>query len=145
MGVCVLASVWAIVKLTRRGLGRAGRHSRSVGRQNWIKRAAAWLAMRVTGRGPDPAGMIVEFYEQFLALTSAAGFARRADQTQREFAWQIEKTLGHRLAAADLSRFPSELAELFYRVRFGSGRLEPIEADDIEHRLIRLEAALGQS
>jgi hypothetical protein len=86
--------------------------------------------------------MIVEFYEQFLSVVSVAGFARRDDQTQREFARHLEEALRDRLATAGLSQFPGELAEFFYRVRFGEGRLEPQEAGDIEHRLSRLEAAL---
>jgi hypothetical protein len=99
--------------------------------------------MRLTGRVRDPEGMIVEFYEEFLSLVSAAGFARGENQTQREFAREVEEALGDRLAASELRQFPSELAELFYRVRFGEGRLEPLEVEDLEHRLVRLEGALA--
>jgi transglutaminase-like putative cysteine protease len=141
LGVLIVA--WALVNLARRSRRRARRRGLVLRRPNWIVRAWAWLAMRLTGRSPDPAGMIVEFYEQFLSLASAAGFARRDNQTQREFARQLEEVLGDRLAAAELSRFPSELAELFYKVRFGAGRLEPLEAGDIEQRLSRLAGALA--
>jgi hypothetical protein len=139
----VLIAIWALANLARRSRRRARRRALVIRRPNWVVRAWVWLATRLTGRGPDPAGMIVEFYQQFLSLASAAGFARRRDQTQREFARQLEEVLGDRLAAAELSRFPSELAELFYKVRFGAGRLEPLEAGDIEHRLTRLAGALA--
>jgi len=143
LGLILCAGAWAIVKFVRRGTGRARRRALGLRRPNWISRVLAWLALRLTGRAPDPAGMIVEFYERFLTLMSASGFARREDQTQREFARQVEEALGDRLAASNLSQFPGELAELFYRVRFGEGRLEPLEAGDIEQRLIRLEGALA--
>jgi hypothetical protein len=143
LGLALFAFVWAIMKFARRGSVRRRRRARDLRRPGWISRALAWLAKRLTGRAPDPAGMIVAFYEQFLSLTSAAGFSRRDDQTQREFARHVEEVLGERLAASDLRQFPSELAELFYRVRFGAGRLEPLEAGDIEQRLIRLEGALA--
>ena len=143
LGLAFFAVGWAIFKFARRGTGRVGRRALGGRRLNWIGRALAWLAQRLTGRTPDQAGMIVEFYEQFLSLVNAAGFARRENQTQREFAAQVEEALGQRLAKVNLSQFPSELAELFYRVRFGASRLEPLEVEDIEHRLTRLEGALA--
>jgi hypothetical protein len=143
LGVALLAVAWAIFKFVRRDSGRLRRRALGMRRHNWIGRALAWLAMHLTGRAPDQVGIIVEFYEQFLSLVSAAGFARREDQTQREFAAQLEEALGQRLAKVNLTRFPSELAELFYRVRFGASRLEPLEVEEIEQRLTRLEMALA--
>jgi len=143
LGLGALAVAWMIFRFVRRSRRRGRRRGLGLRRTNWFRRAWAALARWLTGREPDSAGMIVEFYEQFLLLVSAAGFARRGDQTQREFAHQLEEALRDRLAAAQLSQFPSELAELFYRVRFGAGRLEPVEAGDIEHRLTRLASALA--
>ena len=143
LGLGVLVVAWMIFIVARRSRRRARRRAGPMRRQSWIRHAWAWLAKWLTGRAPDSAGMIVEFYEQFLSLASAAGFARREDQTPREFARQVEEALNDRLAAAGLSQFPVELAELFYRVRFGAGRLEPLEAGDIEQRLTRLAGALA--
>ena len=143
LGLVFLAVAWAIFKFARRGTRRARRHALGRRRINWFGRALAWLALRLTGRRPDPAGMIVEFYERFLSLVNAAGFARRDNQTQREFAAQLEEALGSRLANVNLSEFPSELAELFYRVRFGAARLEPLEVAEIAQRLTQLEVALA--
>jgi len=143
VGLAGFVAVWIVVNFVRRSRRRARRRRFGVRRANGIVRAWTWLMMRLTGREPDPARMIVAFYEQFLSLASAAGFARRADQTQREFARQLEQALSSRLAAAELNDFPSELAELFYRVRFGAGHLEPLEAGDIERRLTRLAGALA--
>lgn len=142
LGLALLALAWMFIRYARRGLRGARRALRAT-RPNWARRALAWLAMKLTGRRPDPTGMIVEFYEQFLSLMRTAGQARRDDQTQREFASHVEEALSDRLTASDLRQFPSELAELFYRVRFGSGRLEALEAGNIEQRLGRLESALA--
>src|SRR5262249_32941860 len=80
--------------------------------------------------------------EQFQSVVRIAGLIPRLDQTQQEFARQVESNLAGRLAPAGLARFPSQLAELFYRVRFGEGTLEPLETADIERRLDELKEAL---
>jgi protein-glutamine gamma-glutamyltransferase len=142
LSVLIIAAAVAIVGLGRRLWSRerfpAGRRARS----GWVRRFFDWLATHVAGRPPDPARIVVAFYEQFQMLVSHAGLTPRNDQTQREFAWQVEETLNARLVAAGLQRFPGELAELFYRVRFGDGTLHPLETAEIENRLNRLRAAL---
>jgi hypothetical protein len=85
---------------------------------------------------------MVAFYEQFVALVNPLGLVRLPHQTQREFAWQVEQALAGRLTAAGIARFPSELVELFYRVRFGEAPLPLAATADIEHRLGLLEKSL---
>ena len=126
----------------RLGLRRRRVFSRRRGR-GFLARGFEWLVSRLTGRRPDAAGIVVAFYAEFQALLISVGFARRLDQTQREFARQIEQALSERLSAAGLHRFPSELASLFYRVRFGNGLLEPVESAAVEESLSRLRESLA--
>jgi transglutaminase-like putative cysteine protease len=143
MDLLAVAGVAALYRVIRRLLRRdARRASRLARRRGWFARLGAWLARRVTGRAPDSARIMIAFYEQFQALVGVAGLAPREDQTQREFARQVEQSLGDRLAPAGLATFPSELAELFYRVRFGDDLLQPAETTNVEVRLERLRAAL---
>jgi hypothetical protein len=111
-------------------------------RRGWLSRLFDWLGMRLAGRSPDPVRVVVAFYERFQGLAHIAGLNPRTDQTQREFARDVEAKLGKRLAPAGLEKFPSELAELFYRVRFGDDALEPAESLAVEDRLERLRVAL---
>ena len=144
MDLLVVAGAVVIFRIVRRLLQRDGiRGSRLARRRGWFARLGAWLTRRVTGRAPDPARIMIAFYEHFQALVGLAGLTPREDQTQREFARQVEQSLGERLRPAGLATFPSELAELFYRVRFGDDRLQPAETTNVEERLERLRAALG--
>src|SRR5262249_43111487 len=111
-------------------------------RAGWIARFMDWLQRRLAARPRDPTRIVVAFYERFQSLVGNAGLVPRQDQTQREFARHVELELAARLGQADLARFPSQLAELFYRVRFGKGSLESSETADIEQRLNLLQEAL---
>jgi hypothetical protein len=88
---------------------------------------------------------VVAFHEQFQELVGRFGLVPRDDQTQREFAQVVEDNLRARLTSASLERFPGELAELFYRVRFGDGTLDPAEAANVELRMRQLKAILMAS
>jgi hypothetical protein len=111
-------------------------------RQGLIGRMIAWLRELMAARAPDSARIVIAFYEQFQALVAARGFAPRRDQTQREFALQVEQSLAERLEPAGLHRFPSELTELFYRVRFGNGSLQAAEVEGLDRRLEYLKQSL---
>ena len=50
--------------------------------------------------------------------------------------------LAGRLVPAGLDKFPTELTELFYHVRFGNGSLPPAEVKGLEQRLERLKESL---
>jgi hypothetical protein len=144
--VLILASVAGTVlflQMFRRLLKRDAAHSVfPVSRGGWITRLIDWLERRLRPRPRNPTAAIVAFYAQFQSLVGIAGLIPRMDQTQREFARHVESVLAGRLAPAGLGRFPTQLAELFYRVRFGNGSLASPETADIEHRLDLLKEAL---
>jgi hypothetical protein len=103
-----------------------------------------WIVARLTGRPLVSTGVMVAFYQQFQVLMDSAGLVRRGDQTQREFAHDVERILGDRLAPAGLLDFPGQLCDLFYRVRFGGEMLQPADVAEVESRLDRLDSLLNQ-
>lgn len=84
----------------------------------------------------------VEFYERFKRLCANAGLERERSQTQREFGSVVETTWRDPLRVDRSTGVPSELTELFYRVRFGHHTLTPDEAASIDARLTSLERTL---
>lgn len=86
----------------------------------------------------------VEFYERFQRLLAKRGIVRESHQTQREFGSQIQQELDPLLENAALDDVGSEIANSFYRVRFGNEPLEGSEQDRIDERLGLLESALKQ-
>lgn len=140
--IAVVAIVVLLVagRMFRHGFRRFGR--KVLRRSGAFGRFYRWVVARLTGRQLEPSRVVVLFYEQFQDLMRSAGITRRDDQTQREFARHVEHSLCDRLAPADLGDFPTDLSEMFYRVRFGDGVLHPTEAADVESRLSRLAALL---
>lgn len=143
LGLIAIAVVLIAGRLARLGLRRFHRQGPARSGRGWWIGLVAWTSAWLTGRQADSARVVVAFYEQFLKVMEDAGFQCRDDQTQREFARDVEAALRDRLATAGLGEFPSQLAELFYRVRFGNGLLKPAETADLEGRLSRLAAALA--
>ncbi len=142
-GLLLMVVAYVAVKLTRQA---AGHWQRSARRDSWRKSFVdvfCRLFEKLSGRRPDPARVVVAFYEQFQALVAARGLYPRDDQTQREFAALVEETLTERLSRSNLAHFPSELSELFYRVRFGNAELQPVETIEVEKRLQRLKESLA--
>jgi hypothetical protein len=142
-GLLLIVVAFVAVKLVRQA---SSQWQRSVRRVSWRKSFVhffVWLFEKLSGRRPDPARVVVAFYEQFQALVAARGLYLRHDQTQREFAVLVEETLAERLARSGLTHFPSELSELFYRVRFGAAELQPVETIEVENRLQRLKESLA--
>jgi transglutaminase-like putative cysteine protease len=139
----LIVAAFAALKFARQA---SSQWQRSARRASWRKAFGRFLARlfeKLSGRSPDPARVVVAFYEQFEALVAVLGLYPRHDQTQREFAALVEASLAERLNRAGLTRFPTELSELFYRVRFGAAELQPVEAVEVENRLQRLKESLA--
>lgn len=92
------------------------------------------LLERWFGRN-DPARRVVSFYEHFNDLVEKRGLVRQPHQTQREFAREVATTLNGQLRDQALDQFPVEVADLFYRVRFGDAELSATDLAGIERRL----------
>jgi hypothetical protein len=119
--VLILLSGYAVyrvvlVRLLRLILGRPGR----VGR-------------RVRAR--------VEFYRRLEALLTRCGLVRGPSQTQREFAVWAGRELAQRTGDHGLALLPVQVAEAFYRVRFGGAALDKPQGEAVEQALGRLEQA----
>jgi len=85
----------------------------------------------------------VEFYRRLEAALARFEIERPPPQTQREFAVFAR----HRLAELGLAPAavlaPQQVAEAFYRVRFGRADLDKSESETVEQSLALLEAALS--
>ncbi len=90
------------------------------------------------------AARAVAFYERFRRLIAREGLQRHATQTQQEFAREVGRRLGARLAPAGLESFPEELVADFYCVRFGQQPLAESDLEGLDTRLAALERALSQ-
>lgn len=84
----------------------------------------------------------VEFYDRFQKVMRRVGMLRSPAQTQWEFAEQVQYNCSDKLAGSSLNAFPQDLAESFYRIRFGNEVLPPEEIRRINQRLDDLEARL---
>jgi hypothetical protein len=76
---------------------------------------------------------------------SRLAVVRKSTQTPQEMA----VTAGKRLAAipgeTGIAALPGELVGVYYRVRFGRGRLDKVETEAIEQALTEIDAAVKQS
>lgn len=145
VGLLILVLAVTAFRAFSRLFNRERRPADRFSRYRRINHFLGWLAARLRGRPPDPARVIVAFYEQFQTLMHAAGLAPRLDQTQREFARHVEQSFAAHLATSGLQSFPTDLAELFYRVRFGDGLLQPTELIEVEQRLAQLAKIVGMA
>lgn len=94
--------------------------------------------VRGTRRGARPT-VRVDFYERFLKLTARRGVVRAEGQTAREFCQGAGRVLFELLQPAGLQAFPAQLADQFYRVRFGGETLPPEETLALNGQLDRFE------
>jgi hypothetical protein len=109
----------------------------------WLVRRLVGLWRRLSGaggQGPAGARSSVEFYHRFEQIVARLGLQRAAGQTPREFA----RTAGRRLAAVS-GRGESygramQVAEAYYRVRFGRLVLDASAAQSVERALKELTA-----
>ncbi len=97
-------------------------------RFGWSRAAAARRATRV------------EFYRRLEAILARRGLVRGAAQTQREFAASASRQLARSTGDAELAAVPVQIAEAFYRVRFGRLRLDEAQAEAVEQALRKLGA-----
>ena len=88
---------------------------------------------------------VIEFYEQFLALIKPLGFVPKSNQTQLEFAQQVAAAWTTRQLPEELRSLALDISMDFYRLRFGSEVLTPIQEAAIKTRLKQLELQLNQS
>jgi hypothetical protein len=109
-------------------------------RPRWVGWLPGWLTRLWSPA--QTSQFVVEFYHRFVSLAARRGVRPSAAETAREFARQVERVLGEPLRSAQLATFPSELTELYYRVRFGGESLAQAEAAQIEPRLRLFEEHL---
>jgi hypothetical protein len=84
----------------------------------------------------------VGFYLRFEKILQKIGLTRMPTETQREFARRSTADLATMAGLSPhLSQdgLPTQVAEAFYRVRYGNMPLSPAEADEINGILTRLE------
>ncbi|MBX7167128.1 MAG: DUF3488 and transglutaminase-like domain-containing protein [Pirellulales bacterium] len=103
--------------------------------QHWWRRAA--LAVRRDDR------VAVDFYRRLEQLLARYRWERSPAETQREFALQVGRQLDAAGLASDIARVPRQVAETFYRVRFGQRSLDRIEVEAVENALAELDRALA--
>jgi protein-glutamine gamma-glutamyltransferase len=123
------------VALARRAWHWYARKKRAPYGNSFFSRWFGWLTRR--WRTVPASRMIVEFYEKFLRLVGARGMTRQDQQTQREFAQDVELTLGESLRAAGLTTLPHDVTDLYYRVRFGGIDLPDSEIVELNQRMHR--------
>ncbi|MGD9646702.1 MAG: DUF3488 and DUF4129 domain-containing transglutaminase family protein [Pirellulales bacterium] len=86
---------------------------------------------------------LIDFYRQFEELLARHQQARPAHATQLEFA----ASAGEWLATDDQTTIavgvPIEIAQAYYRVRFGNSPLDSVERDQVEQSLAKLRIALA--
>lgn len=102
-------------------------------------------------QGDDPARhtaapwhVQVEFYRRLETVLQRFGLVRAATQTQREFAHAAAAAIADSSGATGLSDLPAEVAEAFYRVRFGGAVLDKNQAEAVERALAELTEAAAQ-
>ncbi len=87
----------------------------------------------------------IAFYRRLEALLARHGMIRTASQTQREFAAAAAAALRADGSAAPLAPLPGEVAEAFYRVRFGHAPLDAERAQAVERALLELATGLASA
>jgi transglutaminase-like putative cysteine protease len=122
IGLLIAVGLWRLALRIKRRLARL---------------RAAQAARRRFGRR-------VEFYERFRALCKRRGWIAGPTTTAREFAVQIAEVPAVTALAPRLTALPAELAEDFYRVRFGEEDLSDETVADLDRRLTEFEAALAE-
>jgi len=109
---------------------------------------AVWrrLWARLAGRPQPPAEgdpSRVEFYRRLEALLARGGHVRRPAQTQREFALASGAALAAATDRPQLRTLVLDVADAFYRVRFGNLPLDTERAAAIERALKELGTSVA--
>lgn len=87
----------------------------------------------------------VPFFDRFTRIVNRLGLRREDDQTQLEFARQVEGQLATSLRVPATADLPQEITETYYQVRFGDHPISPDEAAALDDRLDALEEALREA
>ena len=110
----------------------------------WLIRRVVSIASTIRGRVQRRREAVVriEFLERFVKLLSEHGIPWLEGQTSREFARVAQDKLSAQLEPSGLSAFPTELTDLYYRVRFGDISLSASEISSLQVGLAKLEQSL---
>jgi transglutaminase-like putative cysteine protease len=101
------------------------------------------LAQRWRGRRKAKTGKTGAFFGRLLAiLARRRGLRPASHQTPHEFAEAAASALG--AIPWELKALPVQVADLYYRVRFGDKPLTKVEAKAVDGELARLDAALAE-
>ena len=95
----------------------------------------------MAGRSPPAVESSIEFYRRLEALLERLGLIRPIGQTQREFARQAGRKIATSTGRLELGNLPNQVAEAFYRVRFGRLSLDDGQQAAVQQALQRLEEA----
>jgi transglutaminase-like putative cysteine protease len=85
----------------------------------------------------------VEFYRRLEALLGRSGYRRDVSQTQREFAEQAGEDIAASTGRREIARLTVQIAEAYYRVRFGRLALSKRQRDDVETALKQISRPRG--
>ncbi len=108
----------------------------------WRRMREKWKLRRAAHAS---SARLVEFYQRFQSLAKRMGYVRRPYETQREFAASLERAIDGAAGDPELKTAGSDIAESFYRVRFGQATLTPQEQQQVDRQLQLLESlAKGQ-
>jgi protein-glutamine gamma-glutamyltransferase len=144
-----IRTIWLLVGLAGLAIGMriwrkvSGRAVLNDRRPGLISRWFAWLLSFLPGRKSTRRSAIIVFYQRFLEFAAQSGFQMHEGQTQLEFAEAVALAWHDKLAPARLTDFPRQLAELFYRVRFGQTFPEPHEIAELNQRFSQLAQVLN--
>lgn len=100
---------------------------------SWKKRQKSFLQLQI------------EFYKQYQKLCRSQGLERQLNQTQLEFASQVESSWFSRLDSSQMEHFPSQLTEVYNRIRFGDQAPNQQELDQLRAKLKEVEQVLRKS
>jgi protein-glutamine gamma-glutamyltransferase len=84
----------------------------------------------------------VEFYERFRKMCEKQGIYRTEEQTQLEFATTIHDKWDKQLKADNLEHLPEEIADHYYRIRFGHEELSETVTRNLLEKLKTLETLI---
>jgi len=101
--------------------------------QSWWSRWAVARRQRV----------IVDFYDKLETLLARHRQSRPEQSTQLEFAKAARDWLAASVETSAVAQVPVELAQVFYRVRFGGSPLDSAERKLVEQSLAQLSTALA--
>jgi transglutaminase-like putative cysteine protease len=119
-----LASTWAVWRWRRR---------RQRPMTTWWSRLKHARRQRV----------LVDFYLQFEELLARYQQTRPVQETQLEFALAVRDWLAARAETSAVASVPIDIAQAYYRVRYGNSPLDSAERNQVELSLAKLRAALA--